>query len=204
MKKFFIITILSFISASIFAQVETDPESEFIYQGRHFIPHSPWWTVGYGYGFNIDESAFEPHFLLDVHFRVMEKHYVGAGFVTSRSQFLDKDGDNIFLPHSYVKNSVNNFHILYGWRGEKLYHNYGFFIGPSLNWGFDYVYSDNSGDYHQGYSEPGIYTSLQYTRKVFYDLGVGATLWASVNKSYQVAGLSLHFYFSTALKRTLK
>lgn len=204
MKRLFVFILFTAFFSAIFGQTEIDPESEFIYQGRHFVPHSPWWTVGLGYGYNIGENNFEPNFLFDVHFRVKKKHYLATGFLTSRNQFLDKYGDNIFLPHSYVKNSVNSLHFLYGWRGEKLFHNYGFFIGPAFNWGFDYLYSNNNGDYHQGYFEPGIYTSLQYTRKFFYDLGVGATLWASINKSYQVIGLSIHFYFSTALKRTLK
>lgn len=204
MKQLILIVFSFVFIISIFGQTEVDPERDFIYRGRHYIPHSPWWTVGFGYGYNIGEEAWEPNFLLDVHFRVQDKHYLGTGFMTSRSQFLDKNGSNIFIPQSFVKSSVNNFHVLYGWRGEKLHKNFGFFVGPAFNWGFDYVYSDSTGDYHQGYFEPGLYASLQYTQKVYYDLGIGATLWASLNKSYQVVGLTVHFYFSTAFKRELK
>jgi len=204
MKRLILIFLLAIATISTFAQTETDLEREFIYRGRQYVPHSPWWTVGFGYGYNIGEKDFEPNFMLDVHFRIMEKHYIGAGYMTSRTQFLDKNGSNIFLPHSYVKNSVNSLHVLYGWRKEKLFHNFGAFIGPSFNWGYDYLYTDTIGDFHKGYMEPGLYASLQYSRKFYYDLGMGITLWASINKSYQVAGLTIHFYFSTAFKRELR
>ncbi len=203
MRLFLVISGLLLLGKTLFGQTETDLSREFIYEGRQYVPDSPWWTVGYGYGYNFDEHKAEPDFLLDVHFRLNKKHYYGLGFLTSRSQFLDKSGENIFLPHSFVKNSVNSIHAMYGWRKELLYYNFGAFIGPGLHWGFDYIYSDSTGDYHQGYFEPGIYASLQFTRKAFYDLGIGTTLWVSLNKSYQVMGLTLHFYFSTALKRTL-
>ena len=203
MKHILLFLFVIVAALPLFSQEDIDLSREFIYRGRHYVPNSPWWTVGMGYSYNIGESIAEPNFLLDVHFRVKEKHYYGAGYLTSRYQFLDKNGENIFLPHSYVKHSQNSLHAMYGWRGEKLYHNYGFFAGPSFNWGWDYVYSDSTGDYHQGYMEPGIYACVQYTRKFYFDLGMGLNLWASLNKSYQVVGLTLHVYFSTALKREL-
>lgn len=186
------------------AQHETDPESEFILFGRHYIPDSPWWTIGTGYGYNFSEKVFEPNLLIDVHFRVKEKHYFGVGFLTSREQFLDNETDAFFLPHAYNNYSLNSFHAMYGWRGENIKHNYAFYFGPAINWGYDYQLTDASGIvFHRPYLEPGVYMSLQYSRKLFYDLGLGLSLWSCLNKSYQVAGLTLHFYFSTAFKREL-
>jgi len=205
MRRYLLLVGFCFVLGSAFGQTEIDPESEFIYLGRHYVPHSPWWTVGWGYGYNFEEDLVEPNFLVDVHFRIKKKHYLGTGFVTSRYQFLDKNGDNLFLPHSFVRHSVNSFHAMYGWRGEKMYHNYGFFMGPSLNLGHEFMGSDPiKGDEYKLYLEPGFYASLQYTYKFYYDLGLGTTLWANINKSYQVVGLSLHVYFSTAFKRELK
>jgi len=206
MKYIFLLTTAIVISTTIFAQQQTenDPDREFIYRGRQYIPHTPWWNVGFGYGYNFDEKKGEPNFMVDVHFRVKKKYYFGTGYLTSRSEFLDKYGDNFFLPHSYVKNSVNSLHFLYGWRIERLFRNFGFFLGPSYNWGYKFSYSDSTGDYHEAYIEPGFYASVQFSQKLYYDLGIGVTLWTSLNKSYQAAGFTLHFYFSTAFKRELK
>jgi hypothetical protein len=203
LKNATLILLLFLTASTLFGQSEIDLSRDFIYKGEQYSPNSPWLSVGIGYGYNISENTWEPNFLFDTHFRIKKKFYLGVGFATSRNQFLDKDGNNIFLPHSFVKNSVNNIHIMYGWRKIGLKNNYAFFLGPSFNWGYDYIYSDSTGDYHKKYTEPGFYTSLQYTRKIYYDLGLGLTLWSSLNKSYQIIGLTLHIYFSSAFKRKI-
>jgi hypothetical protein len=185
------------------AQSDLDPEAEFIYRGRHYIPHSPWWTVGGGYGYNFSEKVGEPNFMLDVHFRIKRKHYFGAGFVTQRERFF-YNSDTLFYSHRWNRQSVNSIHALYGYRVEKINRNYGAFIGPSFNWGYDYLHTDENGyDWHEGYIEPGIYASLQYTFKLYYDLGAGLSAFTNLTPSSQVMGLTLHVYFSTAFKREL-
>jgi len=202
LKKLFFFLALVFSGFVSIAQTEMNPETEFIYKNRQYAPYRPWWTVGGGYGYNFSEKVFEPNFLLDVHFRVAEKYYFGVGYATSREHFFDVEGPAMFLPQQFNKQSMNSFHALYGWRGEDIKRNYAFFIGPAINWGYDYLYTDTLDNvWHQTYFEPGIYVSLQYSRKLYYDLGPGVTLWGCVNKKYQVIGLSFHFYFSTAYIR---
>lgn len=189
---------------SAFSQVEVDVENEFIYRGKHYDPHKAYWLVGTGYGYNFDEQNTEPNLFVDVHYRLFEKHYFGTGFLISRNQILAKGFDNLFLTHDYLKNSVTNAHLLYGYRKIGLKYNFGIFAGPSLNWGFDYAYTDTLGNHFvYPFMEPGLYACTHITYKYFFDLGVGLSAWTSINKSYQAAGLSLHLYFSAALKRTL-
>ncbi|MBI9068711.1 MAG: hypothetical protein JEZ09_15550 [Salinivirgaceae bacterium] len=204
MKKIITTSFFLLVGLFLFSQNEVDVEREFIYRGKHYIPHSPYWTVGTGYGYNFDEAVVEPNLFVDLHYRLFKEHYFGTGFLLSRNQILAKGYDNIFLTHDYLKHSVINAHVTYGWRGVGLKYNWGVFVGPSLNWGFDYAYTDTAGNYFVNpFLEPGLFVSGEITYKYFFDMGIGLTAWASVNKSYQAAGISLHLYFSAALKRTL-
>ncbi len=204
-RKVAITTLFGLMVLPGLAQTEGNPTGEFIYNGWHYVPHRPWVTVGYGYGYSFSEQCYEPHFMLDAHFRVQQKHYLGAGFVTSRNQFLDHDTEAILLPHQYVKHSVNSLHVMYGWRYEHLMHNVACFAGPAYNWGYQSAFTDSAGNHYvYPYNELGLYASLQYTRKVYYDIGLGISMFGAVSQSYQVAGLTLHVYLSSAYKRTVK
>ncbi len=191
------------ISLNLIAQVETkNPTSEFIFRGRHYIPGSPWLNVGGGYGYNFTEDQGEPNFFVDMHYQLKSKHCLGVGFATSRDQIFDNGGPNIFLPHNYVRHSTNSLHTMYGRRIERMGHNIGFFLGPAYNWGYkDPDVDSDSNEVHTPYGEIGLYANIQYSYKLFYDIGVGASMWASYSNSYSVVGLSLHIYFSTAFKR---
>ncbi len=192
-----------FSATTIFGQVEIDLEREFIYKGRHYIPKSPWVTVGLGYSYNFDDKTVEPNIFIDGHIRFYNNHYAGMGFLSSREHFIDKKNSAaIFLPVSQNVNALKSIHITYGGRIEKLFANFGFFAGPSLNWGFDYVSTSPDGqELSRSFFEPGIYANAQFTYKFYYDMGVGVSFWGNINKSYQVAGISLHIYLSTAFKR---
>ncbi len=184
-----------------YGQLETNMDREFIYEGRQYVPNSPWFTIGFGPGYNFNEKGLEPHFNLDAHFRVYKKHYLAFGFLTSRDQFFDSD-TGLFLPFSRNPHGMKSTHLTYGLRIEKLHANYSLFAGPSANWGYDYLYTDSLGrDWSQKFFEPGIYLALQATWKFYFDMGIGTTLWASYSKSYPVFGLSVHWYLSTAFKR---
>jgi hypothetical protein len=205
MRKFILIFFLSMLSSLIYSQVEIDMEREFIYKGRHYIPKSPWVTVSLGYGYNFDDEKTEPNLLIDLHARVFKEHYAGLGFLSSREHFLDATSDSIiFLPFSQNVNALKSAHLIYGARIEKLFANFGFFAGPSLNWGYNYVSTNLDGEaLSKSFFEPGIYANVECTFKFYYDMGIGLSLWGNANKSYQVAGVSMHLYFSTAFKRQL-
>lgn len=201
MKRLIICLFVLFSFFTAHSQTETDMSREFVYKGRQYIPQSPWWTAGLGYGYNFDECKGEPNFLLDVHIPIKKKYLGGMGFLTSRQQFMDRD-TGLFLPFSRNEYGVKSFHALYGWRMERLHANYAFFVGPSVNWGYDFLYTDSLGNaWSQSFLEPGLYASIQASWKFYFDLGIGTTLWVNWNNSYQAAGITFHIYFSTAYKR---
>jgi len=181
-------------------QSEIDLNREFIYKGRQYIPNSPWFTVAFGSGYNFNKKGLEPNFAIDAHFRVMKKHYFNVGFLTSRDQFFDSD-TGIFLPFSQNLYALKSTHLTYGFRKEKLNANYALFLGPSINWGLDYLNDPANVNASRNFLEPGLYLGLQATWKFYFDMGIGASLWGSYCKSYQVVGLSVHWYLSTAFKR---
>jgi hypothetical protein len=200
----FFINVVFFLLAliQVKAQTDIDPDAEFIYKGNHYVPNSPWCTVGMGYGYNISEKTGEPNLMFDVHLKLKKPQYLGFGFMTSRERFF-YNFDTIVYAHRWNKESVNSLHVMYGIRGEDIRRNYAVFIGPAVNWGYDYLPSDSLPNMHKTYIEPGLYLTLQYTHKIFYDIGVGATLFANVCKTSQVIGVTFNFYLSTAFKRKI-
>jgi hypothetical protein len=202
MKHFLLWSFFLLISLWSLGQQETDMTREFVYKGRQYIPNSPWWTTGAGYSYNMGEKTHEPNFFIDVHVPIKRKHYAAVGFLTSRQQFFDRD-TGIFLPFSRNEYGLKSIHAMYGWRIERLHSNYGFFAGPSLNWGYDYLYTDSVGSWSQKFFDPGVYASVQGSWKFYFDLGIGTTFWVNWNKHYQAVGCTVHIYFSTAFKRQL-
>lgn len=201
-----ILALLIIATSQISAQVETkNPTSEFILKGNHFIPGSPWLTIGTGWGWNFSEQVYEPNFIADFHYQLpKKKHCFGFGYLTSRDQFLADGDSGLFVPNKYVRHSTNSLHVLYGLRAEKMRHNFSIFAGPGYHWGYRHNYTDSLGyDYHSRYNEIGLFIKAEYTYKIFYDIGIGTSLWGSFNASYQVVGLSLHLYLSTAFKRKI-
>lgn len=205
--KTFILIVIAFASPKLInAQVETEnPTSEFIYKGDHFVPGSPWMTIGTGYGQNFSEQEFEPNFMVDMHYQFKDKKQcLGVGYLTSRNQFLSKGDSGLFIPNKYVRHSTNSLHALYGYRHELMHHNFSVFAGPGFHWGYRHAYTDSLGyDYHTRYNEVGLYVKLSYSYKFFYDIGAGISLWGSFCSSYQVVGFSAHIYLSSAFKRKL-
>jgi hypothetical protein len=198
---FFFNLMLAFAFTS-FSQTDIDPDAEFIYNGNHYVPNSPWATVGMGYSYNISEKDFEPNLLVDVHLKLKKPQYLGVGYMTSRQHFF-YNIDTLQFSHHWNKESVSSLHVMYGIRHENLNKNFAAFLGPAINWGYDYLPNDSINNMHRSYVEPGIYATLQYSHKIFYDIGVGTTLFANVCKSSQVVGISLHIYLSTAFKRVV-
>lgn len=201
-----IASIFLLFSTKGFTQVETEnPSSDFILKGNHFAPGSPWLIVGAGWGNNFAEKTFEPNFMVDFHYQLeKKKHCFGIGYLTSRNQFLTHDNSGIFIPNKNVRHSTSSLHALYGFRYENMRHNLGVFTGPGYHWGYRHNYTDSVGqDWHSRYNEIGLFIKVDYSFKIFYDIGTGLSAWASLNSSYQAIGLSLHLYLSMAFKRKL-
>lgn len=216
MLKFIIPIILLLIQKTVFGQIEViNPKSDFILEGDHFSPGSPWVIVGGGYGRNFSEKEYEPNFMFDFNYQLKDKNQViGLGFLTSRDQFRDTMTSALILPHSYVRHSTNSLHATYGLRYENLRHHFSFAGGPAYNWGWRYTHTEYYVDtylndtiaeeFHRPYKDWGLYINIHYAYKIYYDIGIGASLWASYCENYQVAGITINLFLSTAFKRKVK
>jgi hypothetical protein len=90
------------------------------------------------------------------------------------------------------------FHLGYGKRFEdKSIHAAGF-VGISYSTGYAKV--DSSGHYERLYKQPGLYFEVQGIKKITYDVGIGASIFADFNQEQSIAGGRLIIYFSGAYK----
>jgi hypothetical protein len=90
------------------------------------------------------------------------------------------------------------FHLGYGKRFEDRSIHGAFFAGISYSTGFAKV--DSSGHYERKYKEPGLYLEGQVIKKITYDVGIGASIFADFNQEQSIAGARIIVYFSGAYK----
>ncbi len=168
-------------------------ERRFIHNGKIYRDNSPYLTIGYGVGYNLDQDSVEQNLLISYH-HFIKKFGVGAGLHNSRNGRRWE-----FFPQK-----VNDVYLSLGYRMEGLKSNVGLFVGPSYAWG-GYIKYDNTLEedrYFTFRNALGMVAELQYTYKFLYDVGIGFTAYASVNKYTQVVGAQLHIFLSTAFVRS--
>ena len=167
----------------LFAQDE-EYSVDFIYKDKLYKTGSWWMTAGHGYGYFRKLDRSQQNFNVDLTGR-FRKNYFTLGYHYS--------GDESILYSSGER--LNDIYFGYGIRKEDLKKNFYFYAGPS--YAFGYVSVPESG-YAKGFRTIGLYGELQYTQKIFYDIGLGVSVFGSTNMEYQVVGAQLHIYFSTA------
>ena len=209
MKKiFYIFNILAFIVLSsnvVLAQdqpneEQSNPDEEFVYDNKIYKPNCSWLTLGVGSSYDFNQKQFEQSINFDLHVRI-KKMFVSAGYHSSSDAFFHSG--TVQQVHSIQ--ALNDIHLCVGLKKEKFKSNISLFAGPSYVYGTTYDCTDSLNvDWYRPFKNPGIYASLQYTYKIFYDLGVGASLYTSINKHYSVVGVQLHLYFSNALKGNIR
>ena len=188
-----ILLIVSLFSTSVSAQKE-DFE-EFIHQDKLYKTGSSWFTIGSGVGYFPTFDRQQRNFMVDFNGRI-KKNYFTLGF--------HYDGDNFITVRSGQR--FYEFHGGYGWRSENLKRNIYAYLGPGYAMGYVFKYSrrviNTENRYeqtiYQSFNTLSLYGEVQYVRKVFYDIGMGAAFYASLNKHYQTVGVRLFMYFSTA------
>ena len=147
-----------------------------------------WLTLGFGKGYctNLRETYKNMSLSYQHRYHAM---YFNVGYFYN--------GTELFLKRPMIW--YNDIYSGAGLRFENRWAHFGFFIGPSWTFGHIFDYSDEYGrDYYRSFHTIGAHTEIQLTFKYFYDLGIGTSLFGSFNKQYQVVGLQLHFYFSSA------
>ena len=207
MKKIlFLLPALSFIwSATIFAQVIEGEDYQvfgkdtvyplkdgrFLLNERIYKQNSPYLTLAYGAGYNHKKSSIEQNLIISYH-HFIRNVGLGIGYHTS--------SDIQVWWRSFQKQ--NDLFLAGGWRLEGLRYNLGIFAGPSLAYGSYIAWSDERGENRAyGFTTLGGMAEIQLTYRIFYDIGVGLSLYGSYNKYYAVTGAQFHLFFSTAYIR---
>ena len=201
----FILLLLSFLFSGVNAQdtikkVELKMEKDtavvisggrFILNDRIYRSNAPYFTLGYGAGYNIGKDTLEQN--LNISFHYFFKDFgLFAGYHTS--------SDIKIWWRSYQK--LNDLYLGIGKRWESTRFNVSIFGGPSLAYG-SYIKWDpgKERDFAYGFTTAGLMLEGQITYRILYDVGIGLTVYSSLNRYYQVAGAQLHLFFSTAFVR---
>lgn len=170
---------------------------EIIIKDKIYKPGSSWLKIGEGYGYHYSLKQFEPNTLISYTVRIKNAYLQGGYHVSS---------DKFFTQPSYQK--LNDFYIAIGKRKETQNANIAAFIGPTYAYGGTLNHVVDTGGvvqkWYRGFNALGIYGCIDYTFKIFYDLGFGISLYGSINKEYNIVGIQAHFYFSGAFKGEIK
>jgi hypothetical protein len=162
-----------------------------------YKPYTGYFKVGIGWGYHrlLDQTEYN----IDLSYTIrIGKLHIRPGYHLSADEFVTK--------RTYQK--LNDLYFLGGWRSENKKWNLSAMAGPTFAYGATLAYrTDDEGklsDWYRGFSTIGLYGSVEITRKLFYDLGLGLSLYGSLNKEYDIVGLQIHFYFSNAYKGTIQ
>jgi hypothetical protein len=166
-------------------------DKEFILDNAIYSKKNNWITISAGTGYNSGRKTRESNADASFHLQVSKIICLQTGYHISSDEF--------FLNRSLQK--LNDIHIGVGYRKEKDQTNFAFFTGPAYSYGSNFYEINSKGiKTYKIYRTAGIYTVVQLTYKLFYDIGFGLSLYSSLNTKYQVFGVQLHIYLSGAYK----
>ena len=169
---------------------QDDKYEEFIIGDKIYKPGCGWFKIASGGSYNLGLETYESSTNLSYSFRIKDS-YFQLGYHASSNTF--------FTIRSYQK--LNDLYISYGLRKESKKYNISAFTGPSFSYGGYYFDTDSLGrKRYKGFTQLGLVINAEYTRKIFYDLGLGLSAFASFNGSYKVIGIQAHVYFSGAFR----
>jgi hypothetical protein len=199
-KRFNIKHILPFciVLFAFVAKGQSDKYEEFIIKDKIYKPGCTWLKFGVGMDFDWYQQEAESNANLAVSFRIKNMYWQTGYHVSS---------DKFFTERSYQK--LNDLYLAPGLRRETNKSNASIFIGPSYAYGstFDH-YSTYNGvtdkKWYRRFNQIGLFGSVEYTLKIYYDLGLGLSVYGSINKYYSVTGFQVHIYFSGAFKGAIK
>lgn len=157
-----------------------------VYQNRIYKQNASYLTMGYGAGFGFESKKIEQNMILSYHYFI-NKIGLQLGYHSS--------SDTKIWWQSYQK--LNELFLGAGRRWEGLRYNYSAFAGPSWAYG-NYLVTDSL--FHP-FGNPGLHAEVQATYKIAYDLGIGLSVYGSLNRAYSAVGAQIHLYFSTAYVR---
>lgn len=158
-------------------------DSEFVIKNNRFRYFNNWLTIGGGLQQNLTyKRSLGFAGGLDFNFHI-KQNYVQTGILIT--------GENFNFLTNY------QFHVGYAKRFEDKDVQFVIAVGPAISSGFSKV-GDTT--YTRHYLEPGIYLQGDVVKKIKYDVGVGASLFADWNQEQTMIGLRFILYFSGSYK----
>ena len=185
-----------FITLILQTQAQNN-ENKIIYQNKIYRTECAWFTMAAGLGYQASLKDIEKNISVGINFRIkkIREYYFNAGYHFTSNEVIYKRS----------MQRMTDLHVGIGLRREELKQNIYFFCGPSNSYGYVYDHTDSDGDrYYKGFNTLGFYSEFQFTYKIFYDIGIGTSFYANINKYYKVVGVQLHLYFSMAYRDKIR
>ena len=160
----------------------TPIDSEFVINNKKFRYYNKWFTIGGGAHQNVT-YARELGFAggADLNFHIKRNYYQTGLEITGVSY-------NFYTNYQ--------FHFGYGWRFEDRDVHFAAFVGPSYSTGMGLTPGDTSNIYNRKYSHVGLYLQTEIVKKIAFDVGIGASLFADWNQEQTIVGFRGILYFS--------
>ncbi len=160
-------------------------DSEFVRDNKRFRYYNKWFSGGYGVQQNTTEDGKLGKILgADLNFHIKRNYFQTGLMLTS--------------PEIKFSGGFSNYqaHIGYGLRYEDKDVHFSGFIGASYSMGYKSTQIDSITFYRRDYNQAGIYTELEIIKKIAYDVGLGASIFADWNQEQTLVGIRAILYFS--------
>ena len=164
-----------------------------VYKNRIYRQNAPYLSMGYGAGYGFESTQIEQNMSVSYqHF--IKKVGLQLGYHSSSDTKIWWRSDQ----------KLNELFLGIGTRWENSRYNFSVFGGPCYSYG-SYIVIINKDSVDQEYpyrfKTVGFHAEAQATYKISYDIGIGLSVYASINNQYSVVGTQVHLYFSTAFVR---
>jgi hypothetical protein len=178
----FLLFLLPILSHGQEKQKKDELKMERNISGSRFKVYNNFVNFGSGLGRQISDPLLLNPFEIGWNFHV-KRNYFKFGYL--RSNFMGMFG------YSYPQ-VMNDLHAGLGFRRETKAINLAFYGCVSRAFGLINPTTSFAGW--------GGYIEAQFTRKIFFDIGIGPTLFFAYNKDFPMAGLRIDFFMSGSYK----
>ncbi|CAN5438009.1 hypothetical protein BH09BAC5_BH09BAC5_21380 [soil metagenome] len=170
--------------------VQENFKREIVIKDKRFRVYNNWFSGGGGFGFNTAIPYLQTIISVNMNFHVHQYYFRIGGMMS---------GDDFGL--------WNNYQLHAGWipyRKETEKYNLAFVGAISYSTGYKFLYSPHVYENNHPYAEVGIYTEMQFIKKILYDAGIGGAFFINVNAKNTIVGLRADIYLSGAYKGYVK
>lgn len=159
-------------------------DSTFVVDNKKFQYYNNWLSFGGGVQQNLTykrELGFAGG--VDLNFHIKHNYFQAGALITGKR-----------FAH------YNNYQLHFGYarRYEDKDFHFAAAMGISYSTGFQVEPIDSVKTYNRYYNQPGLYIQGELIKKITYDVGIGACLFADWNKEQSMMGLRFTLYFSGA------